>query len=122
MGRRVERTRGAGNYTESEFWTMIRSALRQKSRWWKPIAICKNNAKRKYKGKNKRQKYEFQCASCKDWFKGTDVAVDHINPVGTLRKPEDLPDFVMNLFCELDNLQVLCSSCHKIKTDGDRKK
>ena len=28
--------------TEAAFWSMIRSALRQKSRWWKPIAECKN--------------------------------------------------------------------------------
>lgn len=120
MGRKVERTRGAGSYTEAEFWTMIRSALRQKSRWWKPISICKNNAKRKYKGKNKRQKYEYQCACCKDWYKGTEVQVDHIVPAGTLRSFEDLPSFVEKLFCELDNLQVLCSKCHDKKTKEDR--
>ena len=53
---RVPRTRNAGTMTESAFWSMIRSALRQKSRWWKPISECKTLARRAYKGKNKRQK------------------------------------------------------------------
>jgi 5-methylcytosine-specific restriction endonuclease McrA len=35
---------------------------------------------------------------------------------------DDLPSFVSNLFCEADNLQVLCKSCHKTKTAEERKK
>ena len=50
---RVPRTRNAGTMTEAGFWSMIRSALRQKSRWWKPIAECKKLARRKSKSKNK---------------------------------------------------------------------
>ena len=46
---RVPRTRNAGTMTEAAFWSMIRSALRQKSRWWKPIAECKKLARRKSK-------------------------------------------------------------------------
>ncbi len=42
---RVPRTKNAGTMTESMFWSMIRSALRQKRRWWKPIAECKTLAK-----------------------------------------------------------------------------
>lgn len=120
MGRRVERTRGAGTYTESAFWGMIRSALRQKSRWWKPITICKNNARRKYQGSKKRQKWEYQCAYCKGWFTSKEVAVDHIKPVGTLKCADDLPAFVENLFCEVDNLQVLCKKHHDEKTKKER--
>jgi hypothetical protein len=29
---------------------------------------------------------------------------------------QDLPGFVERLFCEQDNLQVLCVSCHDKKT------
>ena len=36
--------RNAGTMTESAFWSFIRSALRQKSRWWKPITECKLKA------------------------------------------------------------------------------
>ena len=58
---RVPKTRNAGTMTESAFWSFIRSALRQKSRWWKPITECKMKARRPYKGPNKRQKFEYQC-------------------------------------------------------------
>ena len=113
---RVARTRNAGTMTESMFWSMIRSALRQKSRWWKPIAECKKLARRAYKGKNKRQKWEYHCNKCKNWFKSDQVNVDNIEPAGSLNCSNDLPAFVDTLFCEQENLQVLCKTCHDEKT------
>jgi 5-methylcytosine-specific restriction endonuclease McrA len=117
---KTEKTRNAGTMTESAFWSFIRSGLRQKSRWWKPITQCKLNAKRPYKGPNKRQKFEYQCNSCKKWFAEKNINVDHTIPVGALNCAEDLPGFVNRLFCEVDNLQVLCSGCHNIKTQKER--
>jgi 5-methylcytosine-specific restriction endonuclease McrA len=102
--------------SEAAFWSFIRSALRQKSRWWKPISVCKLNARRDYKGVNKRQKYEYQCKSCKSWNIEKNINVDHIKPAGSLNTAEDLPGFVERLFCEQDNLQVLCTTCHDKKT------
>lgn len=119
------KTRNAGTMSESAFWSFIRSGLRQKSRWWKPITQCKQLAKRVYKGPNKRQKFEYQCNECKNWFMEKNINVDHAIPVGALNCAEDLPGFVNRLFCEVDNLQILCSSCHDIKTkkeNEDRKK
>jgi len=113
---RVVRTRNAGTMTESAFWSFIRSALRQKSRWWKPITQCKQKARRPYKGPNKRQKFEYQCKYCEQWFPEKRVNVDHIVPAGQLRTAADLPGFVERLFCEIDGLQVLCSNCHDEKT------
>jgi len=110
------KTRNNGTMTESAFWSFIRSGLRQKSRWWKPITQCKLNAKRTYKGPNKRQKFEYQCNSCKKWFAEKNINVDHTIPVGALNCAEDLPGFVNRLFCEVDNLQILCSTCHDAKT------
>jgi len=118
---RVAKTRNAGTMTESGFWGFIRSALRQKSRWWKPISQCKAKAKRAYKGPLKRQKFEYQCAECNGWFPDKLVNVDHIFPAGTLRCADDLPAFVERLFCEEDNLQCLCSKCHNIKTQNEKK-
>lgn len=124
--RKKTKTRNNGTMTESMYWSMIRSALRQKSRWWKPIAQAKANAKRKYKGPNKRQKWEYQCSLCKEWFADKYVNVDHIVPAGTLTCSSDLPSFVDRLFCEVDGLQVLCIDCHNSKTkkenDGNRSK
>jgi 5-methylcytosine-specific restriction endonuclease McrA len=106
--------------TESAFWSFIRSALRQKSRFWKPITECKLKARRLYKGTNKRQKFEYQCNVCKNWFIERKINVDHINPAGSLNSSQDLPSFIERLFCEVDNLQVLCEKCHDKKTKADK--
>lgn len=112
--------RCSGTMTESVFWGFIRSALRQKSRFWKPITECKLQARRLYKGTNKRQKYEYQCNMCKNWFIEKKINVDHIVPAGALTSSKDLPGFVERLFCEVDNLQVLCEKCHDKKTKADK--
>jgi 5-methylcytosine-specific restriction endonuclease McrA len=118
----VKKPRCAGTMTESAFWSFIRSALRQKSRWWKPISLAKAKAKRPYKGPLKRQKFEYQCNECKGWFPDKKVNVDHIEPAGSLNCAQDLPVFVERLFCEVDKLQVLCSECHNIKTKNEKTK
>ncbi len=112
----VEKSRCAGTMSEAMYWSFIRSALRQKSRWWKPITQCKINAKRPYKGPNKRQRFEYQCNKCKQWFPEKEVAVDHIIPAGSLNNADDLKGFVGRLFCEINGLQCLCSDCHDAKT------
>jgi 5-methylcytosine-specific restriction endonuclease McrA len=116
------KTRNAGTMTESAFWGFIRSALRQKSRWWKPITECKAKARRAYTGPLKRQKYEYQCNSCGKWFPEKQINVDHIVGAGSLNCAEDLPGFVERLFCEQDNLQVLCTHCHDKKTQSEKQK
>jgi 5-methylcytosine-specific restriction endonuclease McrA len=115
------KTRNSGTLTESAFWSFIRSALRQKSRWWKPVSECKQKVKRAYKGTNKRQKFEYQCNHCKNWYAEKNINVDHIIPAGTLTCANDLPGFVERLFCEVDNMQCLCTECHNIKTLNERK-
>ena len=117
---RVAKTRNASTMTEAAFWSFIRSGLRQKSRWWKPITQCKLKAKRIYKGPNKRQKFEYQCNVCKLWFAEKHINVDHIQPAGSLNCSADLPGFVERLFCEIDNLQVLCIQCHDTKSKDDK--
>lgn len=117
---KTPKTRNAGSMTESAFWSFIRSALRQKSRWWKPISLAKQKAKRKYKGPNKRQKFEYLCNVCNNWFPDKLINVDHINPAGSLKCANDLPGFVERLFCEIDNLQVLCQDCHNEKTKKEK--
>ena len=116
------KTRNAGTMSESAFWTFIRSALRQKSRWWKPITECKMKSRRAYKGPNKRQKFEYQCNTCKKWFADKEISVDHIVGAGSLNCSADLAGFVDRLFCEQDNLQVLCETCHNTKTQLEKQK
>jgi hypothetical protein len=122
MPRILKRERAGGTWTESRYWTFIRSALRQA--WSKyPVRYqVLNDARRPYKGADKRTKWEYQCKCCTKWYKSKEVQVDHIQSAGSLKCYEDLPAFVQRLFCEADNLQVLCKECHKVKTQEERKK
>jgi len=117
---KTEKTRNAGTMTESAFWSFIRSGLRQKSRFWKPITQCKMEARRAYKGPLKRQKFEYQCNVCSKWFPEKKINIDHIIPAGSLRSANDLPGFVERLFCEVDNLQCICETCHNVKTQKEK--
>lgn len=113
----------AGNtWTTARYFSFIRSALRRA--WTKyPVRYHVLNAARQpYKGSDKRTKWMYKCAACNNLFKSTEVNVDHIHPAGTLTKYSDLPKFVERLFCEEDNLQVLCKDCHDVKTKEERKK
>jgi len=118
---KVIKNRNAGTMSEAVFWQFIRNTLRKRSLAWRPITLCRDRAKRKYVGTNTRQKYEYQCNHCKNWFKATEIAVDHIVPVGSLTCAADLPSFIEGLFCEVDNFQVLCKTCHDAKSLIDNK-
>lgn len=110
------------DWTEAKFWGFVRSALRAAWSKWPPKYRVLAKAKRNYKGPKKNQKYEFQCAHCSKWFPAKQVSVDHITPAGTLRCYEDLPAFVEKLFVSEDELQVLCATCHNVKTQEERRK
>lgn len=117
----IDKPYNAGTMSSSAFFGFIRSGLRQKSRWWKPLQAAKVKARRAYKGTNKRQKWEYKCAVCNKYFKDTFVIVDHIIPVGALSSFEDLVPFVKKLFVEENGFQILCKPCHQIKTNTERK-
>ena len=115
------KVRNSKTLSEAGFWSFIRSALRNKSRFWKPIQECKQLHKRKSQSLNRKLKFEYQCSECKDWFPEKEIDVDHIFAAGSLNKADDLPGFVERLFCEVDGLQLLCKkACHLAKTAKDK--
>lgn len=118
---KAPKTRCSRTMTEAQFWQFIRSALRSKSRRWAPVYECLKDARRASKSDNKRQKWEYQCNHCKQWFPAKEVSVDHIISAGSLRCGADLEGFVERLFCEKNGLQVLCLSDHQAKTNQERK-
>lgn len=118
---KIAKPRNAGTMTESAFWGMIRSTLRRRSMYWKPIALARKRAERKYTGPNKRQKFEYLCSKCESWFPGKEIEVDHLIPAGTLTCASDLEGFVSRLFCEVDGLRVLCKECHRKITNENKK-
>lgn len=62
----------------------------------------------------------YQCNSCKELFPSKEVQVDHIEPVVDPKVGFISWDiFIQRLFCEKKNLQVLCKSCHLIKTKAE---
>ncbi len=79
-----------------------------------------NAASRPYIGENKRQKKEYRCNACNEWFKQKEVCVDHINPCGRLSSFEDIGEFCKHLFTNKNGLQVLCKICHNAKTKKER--
>ena len=99
-----------------KFWTWFRSGLRKLSQRYPPLYATLAKAKHPYVGPNKRQKFCYKCAECGGLFKAEDVAVDHIIPAGKLLGKQDVAEFVDKLFCGEDGLQVLCSTCHNLKT------
>lgn len=102
-------------------FNVIRSMLRRAwSRDPERYAVLNNN-KRVYKGPNKRQKVEYKCNMCLNYFKGSDITVDHIIACGSFKCDADWNTFVPRLFCLRDGLQLLCDKCHNIKTNEERK-
>jgi len=67
----------------------------------------------------------YKCAACGLDYSSTGVAVDHISPVVGAEGFTTWETFIHNLFCQKENLQVLCNTCHAIKTlkeKGERNK
>lgn len=88
----------------------IRSALRNISRFWKPI-----QAKRKSVSVGVGKARKYYCESCKSLV--SEIEIDHATPAGSLRSYEDLPGFCERLFVEDVSLLVaLCKPCHLEKT------
>lgn len=100
----------------------MRSKMRSAFTRWPPKYEAMEEARRKYKGTNPRQKYEFQCSECHHWFVQTQVEVDHITPCGSLKSFEDLPGFVERMFCGKEGLRVVCKACHRAITKEARGK
>lgn len=114
-----ENTRNSGEWTEARFNSFVKSALRAASRRWPPKYTCLNNAyvDKRTNRKTGRIAKHYKCNACKECFPSSEVQVDHINPiVNPSIGFTTWDDVINNMFCEIDNLQVLCKDCHKAKT------
>lgn len=112
------KTRNHGKWSESEYFSRIRSALRRAFRFWIPMQLALEKASRPSQSENKRLKKEYQCAKCGKWRKRADVQIDHIEECGSLQGYEDIVPFLRRLTREeTDAYQILCkATCHKEKT------
>ena len=115
--------RNGGEWTEARFKSFVTSALRAASRRWPPKykALKEAFVGRQVNAKTGKLAMHYTCAECKKLFVATDVQVDHIKPVVDPKKGfVSWDSFIDRMFCEIENLQVMCKPCHKIKTDQEK--
>jgi 5-methylcytosine-specific restriction endonuclease McrA len=113
-----EKTRCGNQWTEARYRSFIQSLLRQGTRRWAPIS------KVKQKARVKRGMY--LCAGCGEHVPNTlkegrkrvqNIFVDHINPIFDPEIGfEGWDKYIERMFCEEDNLQLLCKACHDVKS------
>jgi hypothetical protein len=115
----TEKVYNSGKWTAGRFRSFVTSALRAASRRWPPKyeAIKAAFTKIKINKTSGRKARHYKCAACGKDFTQSNVQVDHIKPIG---KDLSWDEFIEKLFCERDNLQVLCKACHKKKTKEER--
>lgn len=117
------KTRNGGQWTEARFHSFIKSLLRKGTQKWGPKNRALQNAR--------VSRGVYECAMCKGHFPPTikldngkrthNVFVDHIHPIINPEKGFESWDKVIErMFCEIEGLQVLCSSCHDKKTSEEK--
>jgi len=108
--------------TEAAFVSFVKGHLRRASRFWKPITDT-------LKAANLRRGV-YLCNECKEEVpksivvngkRVNNISVDHKNAiVDPTTGFSGWDDFVNNLYCEVENLQVLCKACHDKKSSEER--
>lgn len=121
----TDKARNNGEWTEGRYRSFLVSILRSGMRRWPPKwrALKKASIGKKISTKSKRLAEHYVCAECKKEFTAKDVQVDHMLPVVDPKVGFISWDtYIDRLYCEEDNLQVLCLPCHKIKSKEERGK
>jgi len=90
---KAPKTRNNFTWSESEYFSRVRSALRRVFRYWIPMQLALKAASRPSQSDNKRLKTEYLCAKCGKWRKRADVQIDHIEECGSLNSYNDIVPF-----------------------------
>jgi len=117
-----------GNWTQARFNSFIKGTLRRATFRWGP----KNEAKKLARVSRGR----YRCAGYNrdahevsaslppkpgNRRRINNAVVDHIKPI-VEEGFTSWDDVIYGMFCEVDNLQVLCNDCHNKKTKDEREK
>ena len=105
-------------WTEARKHAFIVSVLRAGTRRWPPKWQTLEEAKteKKINKATGRMAQHYLCATCCDEFSSTNVQVGHIEPVVGDAGFTTWDDYIQQMFCDKENLQVLCKACHALKT------
>ena len=118
----MSKLRNNGEWTPARRKAFIVSVLRSGTRKYPPKYLTLSSAKtdKKVNTKTNRIAQHFLCAECRNDFPAKEVQVDHINPVVGVNGFTTWDSYIENLFCDEENLQVLCLECHGRKTKLER--
>lgn len=107
-----------GKWTKSRFNSFIQSALRTASVRWEPRSMTLNDAfvGKKINVKTGRLAKHFECSLCHEHFPQKDVEVNHKIPVVPVEGFDSWDAVIERMFCEKNELEVLCKPCHKTVT------
>lgn len=111
------------NWTDAKWKQWVVSLLRRGTMRFPNRNFVLNAAKtgKKINPASGRLAQHYKCAKCKKEFPAKHVAIDHIQPVVDAKVGfVDWNTFIERMFCTVDNLQVLCSNCHDIKTAKEK--
>ena len=115
------------SYIDRKDLTAIRTGLRQsfiRSKYRAEFMRTKRVETVQYKKNGdvaKRPMVRFQCVECSCMFAGDKINVDHIKKVGSFLDIMDIENFFFRIWCDFDNLQILCIECHTLKTKRERR-
>lgn len=113
-----KKTRCSGTWTEARYNSFIKSGIRSLTRKWKPMFDALKDAatEKKVNVKTGRVAQHYKCADCGGSFPAKDVAIDHIEPIVPITGFTSWDDIISRALCEKSGFQVLCKSCHAIKS------
>lgn len=109
-------------WTDARKRSFIVSVLRSGTRKYPPKYESLNEAKteKKVNTITGRIAQHYKCADCLNDFPAKNVQVDHIVPIIGPGGFKDWNDYVEKIYCQKENLQVLCLTCHDRKTKLER--
>jgi 5-methylcytosine-specific restriction endonuclease McrA len=121
-----------GSWTQSYFRGLVRGALRGIFFRWKGRKTALDRYRvsvpgtKKDGSPTKKDGIWYKCANCEILGKAqvsktnpkghVRIFLDHVTPVVPLDRYPDWREYIDNLFCSPENLQALCSVCHKEKS------
>ena len=106
--------------SESQIMSIVRGAIREKWSFCDTKLAYLNMKTIPDDDPNTRRRWKVQCEHCLEWFKKTEVSVDHRIGGHSLKSPAELFDFydkIINI--GFDDIQILCHADHDRKTACD---
>ena len=116
----VDKPRAGGKWTDAQFNTFVRNQLRGATWKWPPISDVMKKARVSHGVYKCATGHDVPVSIVVDGKRTKNIYVDHIQPiVDPTLGFTNWNDFILRLYCEIDNLQILCRECHKKKSDEE---